>query len=226
MYNVNKNKQEIDFYSDSKYYGQWQTDRIIEEYFTENFIGRCIEIGAADGVRGSNTLYFEKLGWDVLCIEPNPHFQESLKENRKHIFKGAVSFYTDMEYMTIFDVGEKNIMSSLSSLRPDARLVDDHKHIINESFHESVYVTPLMNVLKNHAENTPFHDQYVYDFISIDTEGTEIDVLRGIDFSKLNVTLYVVENNYEDKLIRDYMYENDYILDQRYKINDFYVRNV
>ena len=55
----------------TKYYGQWETDHIIEGYFEGQTEGKCIEVGAANGIKGSNTLYFEKLGWDCLCIEPN-----------------------------------------------------------------------------------------------------------------------------------------------------------
>jgi hypothetical protein len=60
------------------------------------------------------------------------------------------------------------------------------------------------------------------DFISIDTEGTELDVIRGFDIDRYGVKLFVIENNYEDDNIELYMNSIGYIKNNRYKINDFY----
>ena len=120
--------------------------------------------------------------------------------------------------LTVFDVGERNIMSSLTSLKPDERLVEAHEHIINESYKVEVEVETLPNILEIAGYPTKI------DFISVDTEGTELDVLKGFDFDKYDVTLFVVENNYDDKEIGDYMLSKGYVRDQRYKINDFYIR--
>tara|TARA_R100000152_G_C6760111_1_gene184123 strand:- start:775 stop:1461 length:687 start_codon:yes stop_codon:yes gene_type:complete len=228
MYDVNQNKKEIDGTTPSKYYGQWETDKFIEEYFPNKPKGLCIEVGAADGIKGSNTKYFEDLGWDVLCIEPNVRFADSLNEHRKLVRYYAVGNGNDKDQqtLTIFDVGEKNIMSSLSSLKPDQRLVEAHEHIINGVDFIDVPVRTLPFILENTVEDTPFHQATKIDFISIDTEGTELDVLHGFDFESYNVELFVVENNYSDPEIEDFMKEKGYILHKRWKINDFYVKGL
>lgn len=46
------------------------------------------------------------------------------------------------------------------------------------------------------------------DFISIDTENTELDVLKGIDINKYNIKLFVIENNYNE--LKCEMYLNPY----------------
>jgi hypothetical protein len=74
------------------------------------------------------------------------------------------------------------------------------------------------------VEDTPLHNQTKIDFISVDTEGTEIDVLKGFDFEKFDVKLFVVENNYEDSDIEEFMLTKGYVKDQRYKINEFYIK--
>jgi len=61
------------------YFGQFNTDVIIELYFNNIVLGNCVEVGVANGTRGSNTLYFEKKGWETLCIEPNPEYYEIAK---------------------------------------------------------------------------------------------------------------------------------------------------
>ena len=126
--------------------------------------------------------------------------------------------------LTVFDVGEKHIMSSLSSLTPDERLVKDHSHLINDEYMMNVNVRTLSWILENEVSDTSFEGIYDIDFVSIDTEGTELDVIRGFDVSKYSVKLFVIENNYEDKSIEIYMNSIGYIKDKRYKINDFYIR--
>ena len=79
-------------------------------------------------------------------------------------------------------------------------------------------------ILETQVSNTQFENITDIDFISIDTEGTELDVVKGFDISLYNVSLFVIENNYEDKEIEEYMKSIGYKKDQRYKINDFYIK--
>ena len=223
-YNVNKINEELKGWDGGNYYGQWETDRIIESYFPQDYIGNCIEVGAANGIKGSNTLYFEERGWNTLCIEPNVHHKESLEVHRSFVLYYACSNTISKMPLTVYKVGEKNIMSSLTSLSPDARLVEAHKDIINDTFVIDVEVFPLTYILENKVSSTPFQDIKDIDFISVDTEGTELNVLLGFDFKKYNVKLCVVENNYEDPEIELYMNTQGYKKDRRYKINDFYLK--
>ena len=216
-YDINKNNAELKGWDGGKYFGQWETDRIIETYFEKGYIGDCVEVGAANGIKGSNTLYFESLGWNALCIEPNPKQFNSLARHRKSVAHYAVSDKAGKKDLTIFDVGENNIMSSLTSLKPDERLVEAHKHIINKSYKFEVNVETLSTVLEM------FNSPTKIDFITVDTEGTEIDVLKGFDFNMFDVTLFVIENNYNDDNIEELMTTKGYKKDKRYKINDFYI---
>jgi len=224
MYNVNEINNQLKQYKESKYYGQWETDRIIESYFDLNKSGICIEIGASNGVKGSNTKYFEDNGWDVLCIEANPSQEKDLKSCRKHVKMYGCGSKNKNANLFIFKVGEKNIESSLTSLKPDERLIKDHNHIINNKKTVKIKVKTLNWILEKDTSSTPFFQKKYFDFISIDTEGTELDVLKGIDLNKYKIKLLVVENNYEDKSIINYLKKFNYKLDQRYKINDFYIR--
>jgi FkbM family methyltransferase len=224
MYNVDKINKELKSYKDSRYYGQWETDKIIESYFDIGKPGNCIEVGAADGIKGSNTKYFEDNGWNVLCIEANPHQEKSLRDCRKLVKMYACGQENYETKLTIFNVGQSNIQSSITSLSPDSRLIGDHKHIINETCEVTVQVKTLDWILTNEVSNTPFENLNYIDFVSIDTEGTELDVLKGINFEKYKIKLLVVENNYSDDNIRSHLKNFGYKLDQRYKINDFYIK--
>jgi hypothetical protein len=66
----------------AEYYGQFETDKLIEMY-CPGLCGFCVEVGAGDGVRGSNTAHFERnKGWRALCIEPNNELFADVQGNR------------------------------------------------------------------------------------------------------------------------------------------------
>tara|TARA_R110000823_G_scaffold102276_4_gene219335 strand:- start:621 stop:1259 length:639 start_codon:yes stop_codon:yes gene_type:complete len=200
------------------YYGQFSTDVLIELFFKNKQHGVCVEVGVANGIRGSNTLYFEKKGWNTLCVEPNPEYFQQAKKIRQRVLNYACGATTSTEEFSIFDIGDKNIMSSLSSLHPDERLIKSHKHLINDVKKIQVKVRTLNALLE--LANMPKN----IDFISIDTEGTELDVLRGLDLNYWNVGLLVVENNFEDPEISEHLSDYGFVRDSRWKINDFYTK--
>ena len=201
------------------YHGQFSTDVLIELYFQNQTSGTCVEVGAANGIRGSNTLYFERMGWRALCIEPNPEYFKLVKEVRKEAAQYACgSSDASSAPFTVFDIGERNIMSSVSGLEPDKRLVEQHEHIINNTKQIDVEVRTLDNIL------TEYDFDVNIDFISIDTEGTELDALKGLDLNHWKVKLLVVENNFNDPEIEEYLQNFGYYKDARWKINDFYCK--
>ena len=54
-----------------------------ERFFKTYQHGVFVEIGADDGTDKSNSLFFERLGWEGLCVEASPTRFDLLKENRK-----------------------------------------------------------------------------------------------------------------------------------------------
>ena len=118
----------------------------------------------------------------------------------------------------VFVIGKNKIRSSLSGLEVDEKLLESHSHLIHESYKIKVPVRRLDSIL----EEVRFTKEI--DFISIDTEGTELDVLKGIDLNVWDAKLLVVENNHNDDIVENYLSDYGYIKDRRYKVNDFYIR--
>lgn len=202
----------------TKYFGQWETDKVIESYFPDLRNGNCIEVGAYDGIKGSNTKYFEDMGWFSICFEPNPYIFPLLVKNRiGPVFEVANSYFDGCQDLEIYDF-ESGIQSSLTSLNTDPRLIEEYDKAIKKTHKVSVTVRQLDTVLNYYGY--PTH----YNFISIDTEGTELDVVKGLSLLKYSVDLFVVENNYNDSNVEQWLKDNGYIKDQRYKINDFFIK--
>src|SRR3972149_7086762 len=70
-----------------KYYSQYQQDKwLYENIFKNNTNGFFVDIGASDGIKFSNTYFFEKmLGWNGVCVEPLPDIYKRLIKNRNCI---------------------------------------------------------------------------------------------------------------------------------------------
>ena len=199
------------------YYGQHLEDKFIEQIFPIITNGVCIEIGAYDGISLSNTYYFEKKGWRALCIEPISSAFEKCKKQRKECIQCCVSSAdTEDKPFTIFHLNDN--LCAISSLEPDQRLIQSHKNLITNVSTCMVKVRSLSSLLQeiNFPKNI--------DFISIDTENTELDVLKGIDLNVYNVKLFVVENNFNEPFCEDYLKQYGYKKIHRIAVNDFYIK--
>lgn len=186
--------------------------------FPESYTGTCVEVGAYDGVSGSNTYHFEQKGWKALCIEPNPTQFTKCKTTRKICVNCCVGAqYMEDATFQVYDINGGN-ESAISSLNPDSRLIASHSHMIGSTYTIQVKVYTLTDILDECKFPT-----YI-DFISVDTENTELDVLKGFDFSKYSVGYFIIENNYDEPFCEDYLREHGYTKIHRTGVNDIYKR--
>jgi FkbM family methyltransferase len=108
--------------------------------------------------------------------------------------------------------------SSVSGLAVDSRLLEAHEVYkpIKETI--SVKTRRLDWIIDNHFKGGPI------DFISIDTEGNELEVLKSIDIDSYGVRLLIIENNYNDPVIEHYLSGFGWRKDKRVEVNDFYIK--
>ena len=148
--------------------------------------GFYIDIGANDGKTFSNTYIFEQLGWDGICVEANPNTFKKLQENRKcHMYNCAV---------VLNSTGTaKFITSSVSGLDTLEMFDADYQKAkrtsigINETEVIEVKTMTFNDIMKD------FKDITYIDFMSLDIEGGEVDVLNSIDFNKYSFGLLTIE---------------------------------
>ena len=62
-------------------------------------------------------------------------------------------------------------------------------------------------------------------FVTIDTEGTELDVLKGFNLNKWKPKLIMIENNFNDNFCEDYLSFFGYKKVYRNEVNDFFILN-
>lgn len=193
------------------YKSQFNQDAILnEKFFLNKRNGRYLDVGAHDGVKGSNTYFFEKeLGWTGICFEPIKECYETLVAERPNsicINKCAYSSNGKVQFNRVEGYAE-----TLSGIVQNYD--ERHKTRIDSEINSMGGVQTVIEC--DAVTITSVCDEYDlhhFDFMSLDVEGGEYDVLKGIDFSKINIDVIVIENNYPDKFdhINKYLIDNDY----------------
>jgi FkbM family methyltransferase len=184
------------------YFGLGDLDRKLEK-FIDYDNGFFVELGANDGVKQSNTYHFElKRGWCGVLVEPSPHnYLACLRRRGKKnsVFCNAcVSFQYDKQYV---DMVYADLMTVSENL--DSDLGDMVHHLVSaEKFlarGESVFgfgaVAKPLSALLDLAD-APSE----IDLLSLDVEGAELEVLKGIDFGKYKFKYMLIECRDLDRL--------------------------
>lgn len=195
----------------SSYRGQVQQDRWINENFFKNQRdGVFVDIGAHDGVRFSNTYFFEKsLGWTGLCIEPIPQVFTELKKNRScHLVRGGIgAIEGTREFLRAYGPLRVEMLSGFLDMYDARHLARVHKEI--EKYGGGYEIIPVQVYHLNRLlEECGFS---TIDFLSLDTEGGELEILKSIDFDRFLIRAMTVENNYQEPDIENFLTENGYV---------------
>lgn len=185
-----------------KYYSLHSLDKKIERYLNKNN-GYFVELGANDGVTQSNSLYFERhRGWKGVLVEPIPHkFLECLRNRdpRSSVFCNAcVPFSYDKRFLEII---YSNLMSTPIGIMVDLDDPTSHAELGKKFLegHEVNFIfgavaRPLNELLLE--ANAPMN----IDLLSLDVEGAELEVLKGVDFSKFQFKFMCIETRSPEKL--------------------------
>lgn len=200
-----------------KWYGQFDppTDSVIRSYFDPSYKGAAIEVGAVDGIFFSNTYALEVEGWLCLAIEANPENYSALMRNRKHAMTCACGLTNGEVPLTIYDIRQPD-HTACTSINPDPQLVAQYSATVVHK------VTVKVRTLDDCIEK--FGRFSKIDVVSIDTEGTELDVLLGFDIKKWNPSLIVTEDNHGNNLsLSRHLENNGYHRHRRHGVNDFWV---
>jgi FkbM family methyltransferase len=207
---------------EEKYYSQYGQDKWLEEnLFKNKKDGVFLEIGADDGIDKSNTLLFEKKGWQGLCIEPSPKRYKLLKKNR-HCLCENIAISNSIGKKKFLDIsgwgkGLSGIIDYYDEEHKDRIKFELDNPENKGSKIVKVKTDKLSNILsKYNIKNV--------DFCSIDVEGGEMDVIKSIDFSDVNIRVIMVENNYNKKDVYNYLIKKGFIFIKRIEIDDIYVQ--
>jgi FkbM family methyltransferase len=182
---------------------------LVWKFFGRKRDGVFVEVGANDPVAGSQTWLLEQNGWHGVLIEPQAALCEKLRRERNNskVFQVACSG-PEKEGEALLQVGAHHGVSTLE------KQIDSHGTQFVGT--ERVKVTTLDRVLQSAGVDR-------IDFLSLDVEGHEIEVMRGLDFEKFKPSLVLIEDGVRNLSKHRYLKSRGYKLVKRTSLNNWYV---
>jgi FkbM family methyltransferase len=182
-YNINN-------FIDSLEYSQSQLGQdlfVLEQHnFKSN--GFFVEFGACDGITLSNTWLLEKkFNWRGIVCEPAKFYAEKLKRNRNcNVENKCVWSYSNHK----LSFNETNVKEfSFTGSNVNANKFMHERKNLRKYYVETISLNDLLEKYKCPKE---------LDYLSIDTEGSEFEILKKLDFNKFSPKIITIEHNYED----------------------------
>jgi len=200
-------------------YAQNFEDVMLARVFAGRNTGFYVDVGAADPVNLSVTKWFYDLGWSGLNIEPNKQLFDRLAADRPREINldcGAGATASEAQFFES-DVGE------LSSF--DSRVQANAQNSGVPGSMRTVAVAPLTDLLKLHCPGRAI------DFLKIDVEGWEAEVLKGLDLRQYRPIVILIEATFPQTRIESHMEWEPRVLSADYSfvyfdgVNRFYLAN-
>jgi FkbM family methyltransferase len=179
------------------HYSQFGQDALVGDILFRTRNGIFVDVGARDGIVASNTYYLEReFGWTGVAIEPHPEFFQQLvaKRSCRCVNVAAGRAPATLDYVKLLE-GSIDHSALLSTFRDQAGLRQMKHEII------SVPVEPLSSIIS---------DLPVVHYLDIDVEGHELEVLQGIDFTRIQIRIIGVEVGANREAIDNFLAEHDF----------------
>ncbi len=150
--------------------------------------GFFVEFGAADGITHSNTYFLEKvLGWHGILAEPCRGWHGALRTNREAVIDIRCVLDAGGKTVSFEENREMEVSGVVSHHGTDA-WTETRQDQVSRAY--QVETISLGDLLREH------HAPRIIDYISIDTEGSEFEILRAFDFREFEVRVFTVEHNF------------------------------
>jgi len=195
-----------------KQYSQWGEDLIINKFFQNKKKGFYFDIGSYHPYTLNNTLLLHKKGWNGINIDINP---------------------TAIDLFNISRPNDINICTTIDEKKRKFKMFFDGPfssvNTLNEEFYEDARSLYFKNVTFLSVQSKTIdeiikisgHNESI-DFINIDVEGSDFDILKQIDLKKFKVKLIAIETHHVDgskvknlNLILDYLHKNNFSIYER-----------
>lgn len=203
----------------NKSHAQYRQDLFVLSELNFKKGGYFVEFGATNGIGNSNTLILERdYGWAGILAEPAKRWHFDLKNNRRAKIETDCVWSKSGEILKFREVAACTELSTLKKFSTS----DLHSNQRDVGVEYDVKTVSLIDMLNRHGAPKTI------DYLSIDTEGSEYEILSNFDFDSYNVRVITCEHNYtaEREKIYSLLVGNGYV--RKYenisKVDDWYVR--
>jgi len=219
---LTKNRNFFKFIIDNRKISKSQIFQDLFSYFFSNLKknGTFIEIGGGNGVDLSNTYLLEKkFKWKGILAEPAKIWHTNLYKNRSCYIEKSCVWSSSGK---IINFSESNVPSYSTIKKFNGN--DMHKNIRKDSKNYKVKTISLADLLKK------YDAPKIIDYLSIDTEGSEFEILKNFEFNSYKFNFISCEHNYNSivrKKINNLLTKNGYKIkySEYSSYDDWYVRN-
>jgi FkbM family methyltransferase len=183
--------------------------KLVWQYFGGRTPGFFIDVGANQPQIGSQTWFLEEQGWRGILIEAQSQLCPALRAGRPHstVFQVACGAPEDPPELPFY-VAEIAGHSSL-----EKNLVDSATKYVRT---EMVKLRTLDSILEEVGNPR-------IDFVSIDVEGTQLNVLRGLNLERHQPALLLIEDHLHHLKVHRYLKRHGYQVVKRTGLNNWYV---
>lgn len=182
--------------------------------------GFFVEFGATNGVDLSNSLLLERdFKWNGILVEPSKTWHSSLKLNRKAIIDFSC-IWTESNTELEFRETESAQLSTIDSFSSS----DFHAELRENGKTYKVNTLTLNDLLQKYSAPSTI------DYLSVDTEGSEFEILNSLDFNKWKFRVITCEHNFTSNRVKieQLLSANGYkrVLTEISNFDDWYVLNL
>ncbi|MBU1626249.1 FkbM family methyltransferase [bacterium] len=216
--------------SEFKYYAEYNTDMIIrEKYFPNfNYKGIMVEVGGATPEFLSMSKHFKDYGWRTIIIEPNPMFAKKHKSVGNEVYEYACSF-EDKDNIDFFVVSQEVNVNAYGGVLTDhsfSSLGLKENYLTKTNFISTSSNSKLIKVNVRRLD-TILSELKInkIDLLSIDTEGWEIEVMKGFDPNRIECSVIVLENFTHEDSYTKHMESIGYFIDKIVDYNYIFTKS-
>ena len=179
---------------------------VVNDKFNKSYL----EFGATNGIDLSNTYMLEnEFSWSGSLAEPDQNWIDDLRKNRPNSNIISKCIWSTSGKKLNFFSSNTHVLSSLDDFKySDINSMPGNTAArVKEGKNYQVETISLNDVIFNYFDGkTP-------SYISIDTEGSEFEILNSFDFTKYQPIIFTIEHNFTDlqKKIDDLMKKNNYL---------------
>ncbi len=193
-------------------------DRWVCEVFNYKRCGYFLDFGGFEGLLHDNTFYLERfLNWRGILVEPNPIPYSSACAVRSCITVNAALWHESRKSLTFTD---SHGLSSLADFMDNDSNAELRKKIQKKMISvDTINPTELLD---------RFSAPEFIEYMSLDVEGAEIDVLEAIDLDRYKIALLSIEHNHvneKQEIIRKHLKRYDYQVASHYNDDFFFNMN-